>query len=186
METCSSLLVLCAGNSPVHGELPSQRPVTRCFDIFFDLRLNKQLNKQSRGWWFETLWRSLWRHCNAGEWVADTLVIVGIALCGYSSKPVTRKPFASHDVMVRMDWQHRSWWRHQIDTFSALLAICAGNTQRPVTRSFFMSSLICTWINGWGNNREAGDLKRHRPHYDVRVMLPASCRIFLRVQTIVF
>ena len=55
---------LCAGNSPVPGELPAQRPVTRSFDVFFDLRLNKRLSKKSWGWWFETLSRSLWRHCN--------------------------------------------------------------------------------------------------------------------------
>ena len=41
-----------------------QRPVTRSFDVFFDLRLNKPLNKQWWGWWFETLSRPLWRHCN--------------------------------------------------------------------------------------------------------------------------
>ena len=40
----------CAGNSPVPGEFPRQRPVTRSFDVFFDLRLNKRLSKQSRGW----------------------------------------------------------------------------------------------------------------------------------------
>ena len=44
--------------------IPGQRPVTRSFDVFFDLRLNKRLNKQSWGWWFETLSRPLWRHCN--------------------------------------------------------------------------------------------------------------------------
>ena len=49
----------------VTGEFPTQRPVTRNFDVFFDLRLNKQLSKQSRGWWFETPSRPLWRHCNA-------------------------------------------------------------------------------------------------------------------------
>ena len=46
------------------GEFPTQRPVTRSFDIYFDLRLNKRLSKQSWGWWFETLSRSLWRHRN--------------------------------------------------------------------------------------------------------------------------
>ena len=44
------------------GEFPTQRPVTRSFDVFFDLRLNKRLSKQSWGWWFETLSRPLWRH----------------------------------------------------------------------------------------------------------------------------
>ena len=46
------------------GEIPTQRPVTRSFDVFFDLRLNNPLCKQPWGWWFETLSRSLWRHRN--------------------------------------------------------------------------------------------------------------------------
>ena len=62
METSSALLAICAGNLPVTGEFPAQRPVTRSFDIFFDLRLNKRLSKQSWGWWFETPSRPLWRH----------------------------------------------------------------------------------------------------------------------------
>ena len=45
METFSALLALCAGNSPVTGEFPSQRPVTRKFDVFFDLRQNTRLSK---------------------------------------------------------------------------------------------------------------------------------------------
>ena len=49
------------------GEFTTQRPVTRSFDVFFDLRLNKQLNKQSWGWWFETLSRPLWRHRNVSK-----------------------------------------------------------------------------------------------------------------------
>ena len=48
METFSALLALCAGNSTVIGEFPSQRPVTRSFDVFFDLRLHKRLSKQLR------------------------------------------------------------------------------------------------------------------------------------------
>ena len=46
METFSALLALCAGNSPVIGEFPAQRPVTRSFDVFFDLRQNKRLSEQ--------------------------------------------------------------------------------------------------------------------------------------------
>ena len=64
METFSALLAICAGNSPVPDEFPSQRPVTRSFDVFFDLFLNKWLSKQSWGWWFETLSCPLWRHSN--------------------------------------------------------------------------------------------------------------------------
>ena len=63
MEAFSALLALCAGNSPVTGEFPSQRSVTRSFDVFFDLRLNKRLSKQSWAWWFETPSCPLWRHC---------------------------------------------------------------------------------------------------------------------------
>ena len=70
METSSALLAICAGNSPVPGEFPAQRPVTRSFDAFFDLRLNKRLSKQSGGWWFETLPRPLWRHSN--EYTLET------------------------------------------------------------------------------------------------------------------
>ena len=71
-----------------------------------------------------------------------------------------------------------SWWRHQMETFSALLALCAGNSPVPVNsthkgqwRGALMFSLICVWINDWVNNREAGDLRRYCAHYDVFVML---------------
>ena len=62
-----------------------------------------------------------------------------------------------------------------METFSVLLALCAGNS--PVNsphkgqwRGALMFSLICAWINGWVNNREAVDLRRYRAHYDVTVM----------------
>ena len=45
METLSVLLAICAGNSLVTGEFPSQRPVTWSFDVFFDLGLNKNSRK---------------------------------------------------------------------------------------------------------------------------------------------
>ena len=67
METFSALLALCAGNSPVLGELPWRRLVTRGFDVFFDLCLNKRLSKQPWGWWFETPSGSLWHHSNVSE-----------------------------------------------------------------------------------------------------------------------
>ena len=64
METFSALLAICTGNSPVTGEFPAQRPVTRSFDNFFYLRLTKRFGKQSWRWWFETSSRPLWCHCN--------------------------------------------------------------------------------------------------------------------------
>ena len=84
------------------------------------------------------------------------------------------------------------WWRHQMETFSALLVICARNSpvtgefpaQRPVTLSFDvffdlrrntrLSKQLWDWINGWVNNREAGYLRRHRGHHDVIVMYPCQ------------
>ena len=64
MESFPALLALCAVNSPVPGEFPSQRPVTRSFKVFFDLCLNKRLGKQPWGWWFETPPYPWIRHSN--------------------------------------------------------------------------------------------------------------------------
>ena len=64
MDTFYALLTICAGNSPVPGEFPTQRPVTRSFDVFFDLRPNRWLSKQWWDWWFETPSSPLWRHRN--------------------------------------------------------------------------------------------------------------------------
>ena len=81
-----------------------------------------------------------------------------------------RLKFLSHRHCV-------SWWRHQMETFSSLLAFCAGNSpvigefpaQRQVTRSFDVFFDL-RWTNGSPNSREAGDLRRYRIHYDVTVM----------------
>ena len=78
---------------------------------------------------------------------------------------------------IKCQYAWNTWWRHQMEIFFALLVLCAGKspvtgefpTQRPVTRGFDVS-LICGWINGWVNNGEAGDLRRHRAHYDDIVM----------------
>ena len=88
---------------------------------------------------------------------------------------------AHNDVMARKRFPHHetfvAWWRHQMEIFSALLTLCVGIHRSPVnsphvgqSRGALMFSLICAWINGWVNNREAGDLRRYRTHYDVIVM----------------
>ena len=77
METFSELLAICAGNSPVTGEFPAQRPVTRRLDVFFDLRLNKRnkrLSKQSRRRWFETQSGSLGRHSTVANTITEDAV----------------------------------------------------------------------------------------------------------------
>ena len=92
MKTSSAWLDISAGNSPVTGEFPSQRPVTQSFDILFDLRLNKRLNKQWWGWWFEIPSRPIWRHCNALVWLDRKMEFLSF----------TRKKFNYHynDVIM--------------------------------------------------------------------------------------
>ena len=92
MEIFSALLAICLGNSPVSAEFPAQRPATRSFDVFFDMCLNKRLSKQSRGWWFETLYHPLWRHCNDVSWLARI-----------GEFPAQRPSYAEN-VSI--------WWRH--------------------------------------------------------------------------
>ena len=62
--------------------------------------------------------------------------------------------------------QTDTWWGHQMETFSALLAPCVGQWCEAL-----MFSLIWAWINGWVNNRKTADWRRHRGHYDVTVMI---------------
>ena len=64
MEAFSALLAICAGNSPVTGEIPAQMPVTRSFDVFFDLRRNKGLSKTIARLVLWDALRPLWRRCN--------------------------------------------------------------------------------------------------------------------------
>ena len=76
------------------------------------------------------------------------------------------------------------WWRHQMETFSVLLAILRGIHRSPVNsphkgqwRRALIFSLICVWINGWVNTREAGDLICYCAHYDVSVMEISNSQI---------
>ena len=106
--------------------------------------------------------------CSYGtRWPESRFVICGTSLKLYEGCALFHSQFSYIHMM-----------RHQTETFSALLVNCVGNSQvkaefpsqRPVTRNFDVS-LICAWINGSVNNREAGDLRRHRAHYDVIVMI---------------
>ena len=80
METFSALLALYAGNSPVTGEFPSQRPAPRKLGVFFDLRLNKRLNKRPRRRWFETPSRSSWHRCNGKLELSGLLISQSISI----------------------------------------------------------------------------------------------------------
>ena len=93
METFPALLAICAWNSPVNGELPAQRPVTRSFDVFFDPRLNKRLSKQSWGWWYDTPSCPLWRHRDGHD----------IVHCGWSANISSHPNLHFH--MVASIWK---------------------------------------------------------------------------------
>ena len=114
METFSALLAISVGNSPVPGEFPAQRPVTQSFDVFFDLRLNKRLTKQSWGWWFETPPRPLWRHSNE-------LIIRCGGLRVYSLQKCDAITNSSANGSAVFAWQLGPWWLKACDTLMSLL-----------------------------------------------------------------
>ena len=100
MDTFSVLLALCAGNSPVPGEFPAQRPATQSFDVFFDLRPNKRLSKQSWGWWFEMPLHPLWRHCNNKANLRDLIAATGLVIL--LKLDLNRRFFSPCDLEI--------WW----------------------------------------------------------------------------
>ena len=70
-----------------------------------------------------------------------------------------------------------TWWRHEMEAFSALLTLCTWNSLiTGESPSFKVSDaelwffFICPWINSWVNNHKAGELRRHRVRFDVSVM----------------
>ena len=87
---------------------------------------------------------------------------------------ILNKLFKHHRLAIK------SWWRHPLEVFSALLAICGGIHRSPVNSPHkgqwrgALFSLICAWTHCWVNNRLTGDLRRHRAHCDVIVMLMSS------------
>ena len=116
MEKFSALLAICAGNSPVTGEFPTQRPVTRSFDVFFDLRMNKRLSKHRWGWWFETPSCPLWRHCNGHD-----ITHIQQKEIFTSAKKTIHGGMIKYALLLPSDaiWRHRSeltlsrvmaWW----------------------------------------------------------------------------
>ena len=121
METFSVLLAICAGNSPVPGEFPAQRPVTRSFDVFFDLCLNKRLSKQWWSWWFETPSPPLWRHCNDVQawcrrltrcpiitWITATHEPQGIDNITLTAQNTTRLWAYDYNEVTWALWRHKS------------------------------------------------------------------------------
>ena len=95
----------------------------------------------------------------------------------HSNVAINRKHAVLNQLLQwNLPSNNHSLWRHQMETFSALLALCVENpsvtsgfpTQRPVTGSF--DAFFDLRLNGCISNRDAGDLRRHRAYYDVSVM----------------
>ena len=151
METFSALVALSAGNSPVTGGFPSQRPVARRFDVFFDLCLNKQLSKHSWGWWFETPSRSLWRHCIWWfAWRRKVTIHVYDILINYDFAPALNnwcliqwcikhffhEGFVSNEIDIHTFWLYIS--KLWIFTCTIERNVCA------LTRTWALSNIILT------------------------------------------
>ena len=171
METFSLLLAICAGNSPVTGEFPAQRPMTWSHDVFFDLHLNKQLSKQSWGCWFEMPSHPLWRNCDEGWdmmfllWVLNRVYnFPSLMLCwtqSYSSG-------LSHDDIVA--WFHITgplWgestsqrWIHSkrmIQSFDDFFVVSLKKLL--LRKQWFQMS----WALQWRHNEHDG-ASNHQPH----------------------
>ena len=131
------------------------RFVARIFSIT-DVSLFKEcshLAKMATGTSVNGLWA-----LRCDEWQFFQLPFPSFSLCLWIIPP-------SLPLLILYPY---AWWRHQMETFSALLAICAGSPvnspHKGQWRGASMFSFICIWINGWLINRGAGELRRHRAH----------------------
>ena len=147
IDPFSALLALCAGNSPA-----------RSFDVFFDL--NKRSSKQSRHRWFETPSHLLWRHFNVFRdkvaWISNDIYCFMWEI----------NPACPNDDVI--EWKHFPRYWSFVREIHRSPVNSLHKAQWRGALIFLWSAL---WINGWVNNLEADDLRRHRPHYDVIVML---------------
>ena len=138
MESISALLILIEGNPQVTGGFPSQRAGYGGSGGFFDASLNKRPNEPSRCCSFDTPRRWLWSHCN------DLVKSSGASIAQHI--PCYHRILLANlcPLLAMIVHNKNTWWRHQMEAFSALLDICAGNSpvtgefsaQSPVTRSF--------------------------------------------------
>ena len=122
---------------PVTGEFPAQRPVTRSFDVFFDLRPNKRLCKQAWGWRFETSSSSLWRHCNDWRQVTYTLSFHRREL------PMDRWKFTPVWEMAS-DWAEAWWGWHW-----RLCRHVNRDVRRALLERCWMWHLSTVHVQGW-------------------------------------
>ena len=115
--------------------------------------------------------------------------------------PVTRKMFPCDDVIMCdlkewfdlifcfIDTGAITWWRHKMETLPRYQPFVRGIHRLPMNsphkgqwRRALMFCLICAWTNGWVNNRDVGDLRRHRAHYDVTVMICSEKNVMIMMK----
>ena len=124
--------------------------------------------------------------------ISDDLLLIGSFGTHFDKSEYNLTYYLVKDILGNVNWKMMTnlsrsqrvkriiWWRHQMETFSAILAICAGNSPvtgesphkgHAVTRSFDGFFDLRLNKNGGVNNREAGDLRRHCTHNDVTAMI---------------
>ena len=138
METFPRYWPFVRGNhwSPVH--FPHKASDA---DVFFDLRMNKRLFKQSRLHWFETPSCSLWRYCNEEIYHRCTTLLPE-KYSGWNTHAETELPtyirYSKAYLMILTYWRFsfnpRNVWRNDMETLSAFLASCEWKP--PPTRRF--------------------------------------------------
>ena len=136
IKTHSELLAIHKGNTLSLVDFPHKGPVTRNFDIFFCVSLNKPLNKES----------------SAGDW-------------RYHDARVMSLMENTHNGVNKWKCFPR-WWFF----VRGIHRWPVNSPHKGQWRGSLMFSLICARTNDWVTNRDAGDLRRHRAHYDVIVM----------------
>ena len=190
---------LCAGNSPVTGEFPAQRASTRKMfpidDVIMWFIIGSLLGAVNYKPLPTPLLTQIFVNPDLCRHMASLVhnELIAVALSRLTNSATTKKiscllwsqqcacrwlsNWATH---LQVLWQPISVsyddiikWKH----FPRYWPFVRGIHRSPVNsphkgqwRGALMFSLISTWINVWVNNREAGDLRRHRAHYDVIVM----------------
>ena len=130
--------------SAVTGEFPAQRPVTRSFDVFFDLRLNKPLSKESWGWWFETLWCPSWRHFNGNE----NTFFLNHGIIRYDTEPFSWNIFGRHIRPVIKSTEYPLYYgsgKPRINKSSPITSFMGLTWGPPGAVRTQVGSVLATW-----------------------------------------
>ena len=135
METFSTLLALCAGNLPVTGEFPSQRPLTRRFDVFVDIHLNKQSSKQSRG-----------HHCDITEMRKREIwntYVTSDPCCRNDIGMISKLLARWETQQLPVHFPHKSPGLQNFDVFS----VVAWNSRCFSQRFILLRNQVCMWTS---------------------------------------